>query len=152
FLLQAGVTTKRHHAWKTLWYSVLASASFAVGDVLIQKWSPRWGPFHFLPFLAGFAGLYSLATVPFMRKGALHHSRKIWKLLLGGTVFLTLQSFIFTLTIGIYGSAALANIVLSSRGLWNFVLVYFGGAWFGHHERAAGKTVMSYRLLGALLL
>jgi drug/metabolite transporter (DMT)-like permease len=152
FFLQSGLASKRHHALRTLWYSLLASASFALGDVLIQKWSPLWGPFHFLPFLALFAGLYSLALVPFMPKPALRYSRVTWGLLLGGSVFLTLQSFLFTLTIGIYGSAALANIVLSSRGLWNFLLVWFGGRWLGNREREAGRKAMAYRLVGAVLM
>jgi drug/metabolite transporter (DMT)-like permease len=152
FFLQAGLKATRRHVWRTLWYSLLASASFALGDVLIQKWSPRWGPFHFLPFLALFAGLYSLALIPFMRKPALRYSRATWGLLLGGSLFLTLQSFLFTLTIGVYGSAALANIVLSSRGLWNFLLVWFGGSWFGNREREAGRRVMAYRLIGAMLM
>lgn len=152
FFLQSGLSSTRHHRLRTLWLSLLASASFALGDVLIQAWSPRWGAFHFLPFLAAFSGLYSLALVPFMPKPALRFSRGAWGFLVGGSIFLTLQSFLFTLAIGIYGSAALANIVLSSRGLWNFLLVWFGGAWFGNREREAGRRVMAYRLVGAALM
>jgi drug/metabolite transporter (DMT)-like permease len=152
FFLQAGVKTARRKVFTTLFFSLLTAACFAMGDVLIQKWSPRWGVFHFVPAFAAVSAAYSLALIPLMRKPRLAFSPGAWKWLLAGTGALSLQSLGLTAVIGMFGKATQANIVFSSRGLWNFLLIWFGGHWFANRERDAGSGVMRYRLAGAALM
>lgn len=152
FLLQAGAGGPRRHAWAALIYSLLAAASFAFGDVLIQRWAPRWGVFHFVPAFAVITAILSLGLLPLARKPVLRFGSGAWAWILPGTFIMGLQSLGLTAVIGLFGKATLANIVFSSRGLWNFVLIWFGGHWFGNREREAGPKVMALRLLGAALM
>ncbi len=152
FFLQSGGRQERGAIMRTLIFSLLAAAFFALGDVLIQKWTPAWGAFHFLPPMAAATAIYSLALLPLVRKPRFGFAWPTWKwLLAGGSVF-GIQSLLLTAVIGLYGQVTLVNIVFSSRGLWNFVLVWFLGHWFRNTERAAGRGVMGRRLVGAGLM
>ena len=44
--------------------ALAAAASFALFDVLVQKWSASWGPGRFLPVLFGIAAVLSLGWIP----------------------------------------------------------------------------------------
>lgn len=150
--LQSGVATAQRDHRATLAYSLMAAASFALGDVLIQRWAPRWGVFHFVPAFALVTAMLSLGLLPFARRPRLRFSRIGWKWILPGAALMALQSLGLTAVIGLYGEATLANIVFSSRGLWNFLLIWFGGHWFANREKEAGGRVMALRLLGAVLM
>jgi drug/metabolite transporter (DMT)-like permease len=152
FFLQSGVTQARGKLFRTLLYSLLAAAGFALGDVLIQKWSPGWGVFHFIPGFAICSAFYSLALWPFVQKPKLKFPAGTWMGLLGGSFILGFQSLLLTIAIGLFGQATQTNIIFSSRGLWNFLLVWFLGHWFANREREAGTEVMRYRLIGAGLM
>lgn len=152
YFLQAGVRSARRKVMATLSYALMTATCFALGDVLIQKWSPQWGVFHFVPAFALFSAVYSLALLPLMRKPRLRFSRTAWRWLLWGSAVLSVQSLLLTTVIGIFGKVTQANIVFSSRGLWNFLLIWFGGNWFANREREAGSEVMLYRLAGAALM
>ncbi len=152
FFLQAGVKSARRKVFVTLFFSLLAAASFALGDVLIQKWAPHWGVFHFVPAFALATAVYSLALWPLLKKPKLVYPMSTWKWALGGNTVLGFQSLGFTVAIGLFGQVTRANIVFSSRGLWSFFLIWFGGHWFSNREREAGARIMGYRLLGAVLM
>lgn len=151
-LLQSGIPASRRNIRLTLAYSVLAAAGFALGDVLIQRWAPAWGPFHFVAAFATVSAFLSLGLLPSIRKPRLRFGRPAWSWLLPGAAVLSLQSLGLTGVIGYYGQATLVNIVFSSRGLWNFLLVWYLGHWFANREREAGGRVMAGRLLGAALM
>ncbi|HKP94788.1 MAG TPA: hypothetical protein VJ385_03425 [Fibrobacteria bacterium] len=152
FFLQAGVRAARRRAFLTLCFSLLAAGFFSLGDVLIQKWAPRWGAFHFLPAMAAASAACSLLLLPFMKKPLLAFDRGAWTALSAGSLILSVQSLLLTAVIGLLGQATLVNIAFSSRGLWNFLLIWFGGHWFANREREAGRRVMAFRLLGAGLM
>ncbi|MDB5105033.1 MAG: hypothetical protein JWP91_2722 [Fibrobacteres bacterium] len=152
FFLQAGAPAGRRGGIRTLAFSVLAAAFFATGDVLIQKWAPRWGAFHFLPAMALASALYSSSLLPLMRKPLLAFDGRSMTLLAAGSAILGLQSLLLTAVIGLFGRVTLVNIVFSSRGLWNFLLIWFVGHWFRNREREAGGKVMAMRLIGAGLM
>jgi hypothetical protein len=67
-------------------------------------------------------------------------------------LILGLQSLLLTAVIARYGQVTLVNVLFSSRGLWNFALIWFLGHRFGNAERRAGAGVMGRRLLGAALM
>ncbi len=150
--LQAGAPAGHRRTAVTLTYSLLAAAFFALGDVLIQKWAPRWGAFHFLPAMSFAAAIYSLALLLFMRKPLLAFEGGGRKWLAAGAFTLGIQSLLLTAVIGLLGQVTLVNIVFSSRGLWNFLLIWFVGHWFRNREREAGPRVMAARLVGAGLM
>jgi drug/metabolite transporter (DMT)-like permease len=150
--LQSGAASARRRTLTTLAYSLAAAGFFALGDVLIQKWAPRWGAFHFLPAMALASAVYSLGLLPFMRKPRLVFADGGGKWLVAGSALLGLQSLLLTAVIGILGKVTLVNIVFSSRGLWNFLLIWFVGHWFRNRERDAGPKVMAARLIGAALM
>ena len=152
FFLQAGAPGSRRAVARTLIFSLLAAAFFALGDVLIQKWSPRWGAFHFLPPMAAATALYSLALLPLVRKPRFAFPWSTHKWLLAGGMVFGVQSLLLTAVIGLYGQVTLVNIVFSSRGLWNFALIWFLGHWFSNTEREMGRGVMGRRLVGAGLM
>lgn len=152
FFLQAGASTGRRRIFATLAYSVAAAVFFAFGDVLIQKWAPRWGVFHFLPAMSLAAAGYSLALLPFMGRPRLAFPGGGRGWVVGGGLVLGLQSLLLTAVIGLLGQVTLVNIVFSSRGLWNFLIVWFAGHWFANREREAGPQVMGARLVGAGLM
>jgi drug/metabolite transporter (DMT)-like permease len=152
FFLQAGAPHLRRGTLRALVFSLLAAAFFALGDVLIQKWAPRWGAFHFLPPMALATAVYSLALVPRLRAAPWALPAGGFQWLAAGSLVLGLQSLLLTAVIGAYGQVTLVNIVFSSRGLWNFVLIWFAGHWFRNTERAAGGAVMARRLVGAGLM
>lgn len=150
FFLQAGVSAARRKAFTTLFYSLLTAAFFALGDVLIQKWSPGWGVFHFVPAFALISVLYSIVLIPLVKKPRLQFSVDTWKPLLAGTFVLGVQSLLLTTVIGFFGKVTQTNIIFSSRGLWNFLMIWFVGHWFSNREKeAAGKSVMVNRFVGA---
>lgn len=152
FFLQAGTRASRRKTFLTLAFSLLAAACFALGDVLIQKWAPRWGAFHFLPAMALATAACSTVLLPFMRKPLLAFDAGAWKWLFTGSLIQGVQSLLLTAVIGLLGQVTLVNIVFSSRGLWNFLLIWFAGHWFANREREAGPRVMAFRLIGAGLM
>lgn len=151
-LLQGGPSASRRNVWTTLTWSLAAATSFALGDVLIQRWAASWGVFHFVAAFASVTALLAISLLPFARRPVFRFPRDAWTWLLPATLLMALQSLGLTVVIGLYGKAALANIVFSSRGLWSFLLIWFWGAWFGNREREAGGKTMSLRLLGAALM
>ncbi len=150
--LQAGAPHLRRGIWRTLSLSLAAAAFFAIGDVLIQKWAPRWGAFHFLPPVALATAVYSLALVPRLKAPPWRLPQGGFAWLAGGSLVLGVQSLLLTAVIGTYGQVTLVNILFSSRGLWNFALIWFLGHWFRNTERMSGAGVMRRRLVGAALM
>jgi drug/metabolite transporter (DMT)-like permease len=152
FFLQAGAPHVRRGAARPLLFSIAAAAFFAIGDVLIQKWAPRWGAFHFLPPMALATAVYSLFLIPRLKAAPWRLPAGGFAWLAGGSLVLGLQSLLLTAVIGIYGQVTMVNILFSSRGLWNFALIWFIGHWFRNTERQAGTGVMARRLIGAALM
>jgi drug/metabolite transporter (DMT)-like permease len=152
FFLQAGTGASRRRSMLTLAFSMLAAACFALGDVLIQKWAPYWGVFHFLPAMALATAACSVTLLPFMKKPLPAFAAEGRKWLLLGSLIQGGQSLLLTAVIGLLGQVTLVNIVFSSRGLWNFLLIWFAGHWFANREREVGRKVMASRLIGAGLM
>lgn len=152
FFLQAGAPHRRRRAWRALLLSSAAALFFAIGDVLIQKWAPGWGAFHFLPFMALAAAAYSLTLLPGLKAAPWRLPRGGFRWLALASLLLGAQTLLLTFVIARYGQVTLVNIVFSSRGLWNFAMIWFLGHWFRNTERQAGAGVMRLRLTGAALM
>lgn len=146
--------TPRRHAAKAVAWSLGAASTFALIDVLVQKWVPEVGYGRFAPMMFGIMGLVSLAYFLPRGKGegvAPAHGGLSW--LWAGALLLSVQAFGMYSAIGLYGSASLTNILYGSRCLWSVLLVWMLGPIAGDPSRdAATGRVMSVRMAGALLL
>ena len=155
------------HLRETVFCSLGAAGIYAITDVMVQKWVPMVGYGTFAAVMFGSMGIFSLVYVPgFVRHArlgidAFHESKNglpgcpnialPW--LAGGSLLLAVQSLGMYSAIGLYGSAAITNILYGSRCLWSVLLVWS----FGHLALESSQTqnhpsVMRRRLFGSLLL
>jgi drug/metabolite transporter (DMT)-like permease len=132
--------------------SVAAAGSLALFDVLVQMWSPAWGVGRFMPLMILAAAAFSVLLIPRFeaRLTDIDPLARRWILLGGGLI--GLQSVIFTSTIAVWGHAAIANVVYSSRGLWSVIMIALFGHWFSESEYKLGARILAIRLIGAALL
>ncbi len=151
-LLNGGGRGGRRKVGTTVMAASLAAASFALSDVLIQKWAPAWGAGRFLPLLFWALALFSLGLIPFFRAPLREISRPAWNWLLPGALVLALQAASMTYAVAVFGEATAVNVVYSSRGLWSVVAVWLIGHWFRNEEQHLGAAVLRRRLGGALLM
>jgi drug/metabolite transporter (DMT)-like permease len=151
-LLQVTRGKNHHHVGSTIVAAGMAALAYALFDVLVQKWSPAWGLGRFLPIMMGFVVLFSI--VPRVRFGRRETAAtpEAMRWLFGGAVCLGLQSVMFVSTIAMFGQAAVANVVYSTRGLWSVLAVWLVGHWFHNREQHLGRRILTWRLCGAALL
>jgi drug/metabolite transporter (DMT)-like permease len=144
----------RRHAFEAVAWSLGAAATFALTDVLVQKWVPDVGYGRFAPVMFGVMGLFSL--VHFLSRGGGAGDLKArggmpW--LAAGALLLAIQAFGMYSAIGLYGSASLTNILYGSRCLWSVLLVWMFGSMAGDSAPDdVTRRVMPVRLAGATLL
>lgn len=134
----------------TIVMAAAAATSYALFDVLVQKWSPHWGAGRFLPVMMGFVALYSVGLRGRQRliQPAPHAAR--WVAV--GALCLGLQGLMFVTPIALHGNATTANVLYGARGLWSVVAVWLVGHWFDNRERQLGRDVLASRFVGAVLL
>jgi len=151
-LLSRGESRPRHAVGRTVLSAALAAASFALFDVLVQKWSPAWGVGRFLPLVCGVLTLFSFGFIPFFSAPLRTVPKTAWGWLAGGSLLLALQSVMFVYAIGAFGDATVMNIVYSVRGLWSVVAVWLVGHWFANEEQALAPAILRGRMVGAGLI
>jgi drug/metabolite transporter (DMT)-like permease len=146
----------------TIALSALGATSYALFDVLVQKWSFAWGTGRFLPITMACAAVYSLPLRRFEGAGATSTAGMVHKpgaadagytpWLAAGATCLALQGLMFVSTVSIYRQVTSANVLYSSRGLWSVVGVWAIGHWFANREQHLGPRVLAWRFTGAILL
>ena len=136
----------------TILMAGLAAASYALFDVLVQKWAAAWGAGRFLPVMMGFAALYSIPFRPARGDAVAPASEKAAAWTIAGAVCLAVQAILFVSSIAIYRQAAVANVLYSSRGLWSLVAVWAVGHWIGNYEARVGASHLAWRIAGAITL
>ncbi len=141
-----------HNVGITLLSAGFAAASFALFDVLVQKWGPVWGVGRLLPIVFAMNGLLSLALIPKFREPLTALPRQAWKWLVPAACLLAVQSILFIGTLAMWGKATIANVIYSSRGLLSVVAVWLVGHWFSNSEQGLGKRTLAWRLAGAALM
>jgi drug/metabolite transporter (DMT)-like permease len=150
-LLNFTRSANHHRVGLTIAMAASAAAAYALFDVLVQKWSPAWGMGRFLPVMMGFVALYSVIFRICLRD-AVGKQGVASPWLYGGAVCFAVQSVMFVSTIAMFGKAAVANVLYSSRGLWSVLAVWLVGHWFQSREQHLGRRVLMARLCGAGLL
>lgn len=151
-MLGRGESRPKHHVGLTVTTAALAAASFALFDVLVQKWTPAWGVGRFLPLMFGMVALLSFGFFPFFSAPLRTIPHAAWRWLAGGSFLLALQSTMFVYAVGAFGDATVMNIVYSIRGLWSVLIVWMVGHWFSNEEQALPSRVLRSRLVGAALM
>lgn len=141
-----------HHMTTTILAAGSSAASFALFDVLVQKWSPGWGVGRFPPTMLGFVALFAVGFVPRFPAPLAQISGRAWPWLLAGSVVLGCQSLVFVGSVAHFGNATAANVMYSSRGLWSVVAVWLIGHWFSNAEQNLGGGILRWRLIGAGLM
>jgi drug/metabolite transporter (DMT)-like permease len=155
------------HLRETLLCSLGAAGIYAITDVLVQKWVPLVGYGIFAAVMFGSMGIFSLVYVPgFLRQARCRSDSATstspvlpdlppaaFPWLLAGSFLLAVQSLGMYSAIGLYGSAAITNILYGSRCLWSVVLVWLLGSKVSDHPISRERsTIMGRRLLGSVLL
>lgn len=138
---------------RTVACAALAALCYAFTDVLVQRFTPAWGPGRFLPLMFGLLAVFSLGLIPAFSAPLRCLSPAAWAWLLPGAVLLALQAASLGWTLGVHGRATAANILYSTRGLWSVLAVGLFGAWLGTAgERRLPRAVFRLRLVGASLM
>lgn len=151
-LLSRGEARPKHAVGRTVITAALAAASFAMSDVLVQKWAPAWGPGRFLPLMFGVVAVLSFGIVPFFSAPLRRVPRVAWGWLVAGSVLLAVQAASMAYTLSVFGDATAVNIVYAARGLWSVIAVWLVGHWFANEEQRLAPAVLRSRLIGAGLM
>lgn len=150
-LNRRGPTTVIRRQGETTVLALAAAASFALFDVLIQKWSATWGPARLLPALFGISAVLSLFLIPlFPQRVVGAASKSSWFWMLGGALFFSAQLLLLMLSVA--RDAVSVNVVYSLRSLWSVALVWLIGHWFDNQERHMPTRLLAWRLAGAALM
>lgn len=150
--VRVGVAAKPSHVGRTILIAFLAAASYALFDVLVQKYSPGWGAGVFLPIMLGFCAALSLGFVPLFKEPLRSIPRLAWPWLAGGSIFMALQAISVVTSIAVFGDVTATNVIYSARGLWSVLAVWLIGHWFQNTEQDLGKEVLGMRLGGAVIM
>lgn len=135
----------------TIVFALLAAASFATFDVLVQQWAPAWGPGRFLPVTYLMVGAFSLPMVPWVDFKAMRKPSVRGPLLAGATLT-AIQAVCMVFTLAAFGDAARVNVVYTLRGLWGVALAWIVAKKWGGPEADLSRSTMVTRAVGAVLL
>ena len=107
--------TARRRVLVTIALALGAALSFALFDICVQSWSPRWNSGRLVPIAFWFVGVFSLFLLPWctLRKRDLLNDQ--WpSLVIGGVLFATQAAFL-VYALSIFGDAARVNVVYARR-------------------------------------
>ena len=152
WLLRVGRPADRNRLFVSIALALLSAASFAVCDVLMQRYGAEWGFRRFVPLVFGMVAVFSIGFMPFFRDPLPAISRAAWCWLVPGVLLLSLQAVSIAYALSTYGSATAVNVVYSLRGIMSILLVLLVGSFFGNMERSAGAAVMTRRLISGALI
>jgi drug/metabolite transporter (DMT)-like permease len=150
-LIQWTGTGRPRHVIMTISSALAAAFSYALFDVLVQRWAPAWGAGRFLPIAFLFVGLFSLAMVPWVQWRKMI-APSVRRNLFPGAVLIALQAIGIILTIAMFGDAARINVVYALRGLWGVLIAWGVAKTFGGSEALLSPATMLTRSAGAALL
>lgn len=152
-LLHAGETRdSRTKVGRAVLLTTLSALSYSLSDIFVQKWAGGWGAGRFFFWMFLFSAAYSFTFIPFFRAPLRAIERRAWGWTAGGVVVLGINNVAFAKAIALTGSATLANILYSVRGLVSVAFVWAIGHWFANEERHLPPRVFRARLAGAAVM
>lgn len=138
--------------WRTIGYALSSAASFALFDVLMNKWALAFGPFAFISLSSIVMAIPASAAL--VRRPVLWHTlsgpSRFW-LLLGGFA-MGFQASLLGIALAFSEQATRVNVVYASRGLWAIIFVWILGHSLRLQEKHQGSDVFAWRLAGAGIL
>lgn len=137
---------------RTVWLASLSALSFALCDVLLQKWAQPWGSGRYLTWMFVCNALYAFAFVPLFRAPLWALDARAWRWTAAGAVTLAVNNAGIAFAIAVTRAATSVNILYSARGLVSVGLVWAVGHWFHNQEQHLPRRVFGFRLLGAALM
>lgn len=152
FLLGFSSWREGKKTWIGIGTALLASATYALSDVLVSAKAGAFGVENYLFIVMAAQLAFSLALIPLFNQPLTATPRKAWKWLLVASGLMGLQAIILNTALGYYPHATAFNVIYSSRGLWSVLLIWWIGSQLGNQELAGGKRLLVQRLVGAGLL
>ncbi|MEO1526802.1 MAG: EamA family transporter [Planctomycetota bacterium] len=135
--------------------AMLASTSFSIFDVLVQKFcvseTAQWSTGRFLPLMFACVAVYSIIFLRGFQVEKLK-DRGIRKPLLFGGMLIALQAICIVFTLSYFGDAPRVNVVYSMRGIWGVLFAWGAAIIWGGSEAEVGRSTMVTRLCGAALI
>jgi len=151
-LVQYNDGEKRHrNVLFTIFFALLAAATFAFCDVSLQMFSDSWGPGAILPIAFAIAAVLSLGFLP-LTNFRIANKPRIWLPLTLGSLLIALQAFSLVFALSQYHDAARINIVYTLRALWGVLLAWAFARMLQSGEMHVSRKVMIVRLAGAVIL
>ena len=154
-LVQWSGKGERKRIFYTVASAMLASTSFSIFDVLVQKFcvseTARWSTGRFLPIMFGCVAIYSVVFLRGFQSEKFFDSKVRTPLVLGG-MLIALQAICIVFTLSAFGDAPRVNVVYSLRGIWGVLFAWAAALIWGGSEADAGRRTMMTRLMGAALI
>lgn len=133
--------------------ALLCALSFALCDVLIQRWAADFGIHNFLPLAFAAVAAEALLALPAIGLSAFAWPSRARKWLFLGAAFTAVQGILVSASVAHFRDATGVNVVYGTRGLWGIALVWIVGRRLGNREREeAGGKALALRLAGAVAI
>ena len=146
---------KRLRIWYTILSALLASTSFSIFDVLIQKFctsdTAAWSTGRFLPIMFWFVAIGSSVFLIGLQSEKFKIP-SVRRVLLVGGMLIGMQAVCIVFTLSAFGDAPRVNVVYSMRGIWGVLLAWAAALIWGGSEANVTRKVMLFRLGGAMLI
>lgn len=152
FILRGDDVAERRRLLPSIVLGLGSSLTFALNDVLIQRFGGRLGFEQVIAVAFPGTALLSFALIPLFSRPVRAISGRAWRWLGLGSVLLAGQAALVAIALSEFGRATLINIFYSSRGMWAVVLIWLFGSLVGSAESAASPVTKARRLLGAATL
>jgi len=133
-------------------WGLLSAFFFSATDLLIQESRGIMPPQMFLSILFLFQGLLSLSMLAFFRAPLHSIPRHAWPWLVSGIFLISIQGMLLAAALAWFTTAAEANLLYNTRGLWSVLLALLLARQFGLAERSLSFPGILQRFAGATLL
>ncbi len=137
-----------------VFFAVLASACWAAMDIVMQECASKMGVLFFIASLSIVLLPLSLPLLPKAVNDLKNASKPVLAILLLGAALMILKDILFCYSLSVSkGGAVLANILVSTRGLFTILIAWLFGAFFGNFEmKKVSPAFAIRRFLGAIFL
>lgn len=134
-------------------FSLGAASTFALTDVLVQRWTPDLGVPAFVAVMFGVTGVASIGIfAPQMARGKREIPAAAAPALAVGAVLYSVQILGMAVALGLHESATAVNVVYGSRAVWSVLLTWLLARLLVTDEMRDPPRVMLRRLAGAFLV
>ena len=135
----------------TMALALSACISYAMCDVLIQKYAPNFTSNTMLSLTSVAMPLSILPLLPRFFREVSSSDKKTLLLGAGSAVFMIMEMYLMFLSISGEVGAAMCNILYNTRGIMSVALIYFLGRYFVRLKELSNASAIQ-RGLGAVMI